>query len=404
MPNEQGRIHLKPVLLVGLHLVIGAILLWIFLRPSLGTVVQPPTVSPIPATLTPTPLPWGKLTDSELFIVAEYEPIGSDLLFEWAPDSRHVVVKINDTLCLMDIDHYMYCIPSVVLPGPIGVSTYREPHWSANGKHVSFLTFLSIGSHCATAYLNTIETDDDKPHLMGVGDEMSLEAHWSPDGERLAFVGVRSCLEKTLRSERVGILDMATGETSYVTEWEASTAYQMLGYSPWSPDGSHLAFVGSDGLYTIGTDGTNKTRLMDAVVGLVGWTWNGGGVIYSDVGGVSVVEQEGTIRRLSEGYPVSLSPDRRKLLVRDQDALLIVDVDTGQRVAIGGPDGYRIFRICSVQGWSPDGKRLALTSYSGGPASSVVVVNVDGTGLMSLISGGCPQWSPDGKYLGYIDP
>ncbi len=45
--------------------------------------------------------------------------------------------------------------------------------------------------------------------------------------------------------------------------------------------------------------------------------------------------------------------------------------------------------------WAPDGSRLAFASTSGA-ASSIFVVNRDGTGLQRLAAGRSPAWSPDG--------
>lgn len=50
--------------------------------------------------------------------------------------------------------------------------------------------------------------------------------------------------------------------------------------------------------------------------------------------------------------------------------------------------------------WASDGSRLAFASTSGG-ASSIFVVNRDGTGLRRLAAGRSPAWSPDGTRIAF---
>jgi hypothetical protein len=60
--------------------------------------------------------------------------------------------------------------------------------------------------------------------------------------------------------------------------------------------------------------------------------------------------------------------------------------------------------------WSPDGSRIAFVNQEGSDASTLWVMNADGTGTMELAAGfgvDQPTWSPDGTqiaFLGTRDP
>lgn len=56
--------------------------------------------------------------------------------------------------------------------------------------------------------------------------------------------------------------------------------------------------------------------------------------------------------------------------------------------------------------WSPDGTRLAYTSYSGGAGTDVYVINADGSSPQNLTAGlgssSSPSWSADGNHLAFV--
>ena len=53
--------------------------------------------------------------------------------------------------------------------------------------------------------------------------------------------------------------------------------------------------------------------------------------------------------------------------------------------------------VAAAPAWSPDGRRLMFNAPGG-----IFVVNVDGSGLQNLTSGGAPAWSPDGQKIAFV--
>ncbi len=353
----------------------------------------------------------------ELLVIAEDTgPLFGRYSFDWSPDGKYVVlVDYSDkgSLCRRELStRDKRCIltryASSIQPG-----WYSNPHWSPDGKHIAFDDIAQTGSHCPRINLNVIDAEMNENSIVRIGPV--TEYHWSPDGKQLAFLEINGCPESEHRG-RIGILDMQAAETSYITDWGGPFVLaRILGLSPWSPNGTELAFMRNKNflspfaLYTIAVDGTNETRVVDAIGALVGWTWDGTGLIYSDGMATNVVDKTGKNPRfLGNGNTIALSPDRRKLALSGKK-LLIVDIDSGQQVAIDRPDRHidpsKIPGCSYGQSWSPDGKRLAFTCVEPSkaiPPFSIFVVNVDGTGLTKVAGGYSPMWSPDGRYLAYI--
>ena len=122
-----------------------------------------------------------------------------------------------------------------------GVRQFEGPTWSPDARQIAFSCIV------AGANQDLCVVDRDGSRLRRLTDDRRSEfdAAWSPDGKRIAL---------TIGGDgyRVAVLTLDDGVVTPLTS----------GSKPaWAPDGTKLVFAGSDGLYTIDADGSNRARL-----------------------------------------------------------------------------------------------------------------------------------------------
>jgi Tol biopolymer transport system component len=235
---------------------------------------------------------------------------------------------------------------------------------------------------------------------------------WSPTGDQLVVVLGRD----------VTLIDAATGrETDLGTTVGAE---DIDGYAVhslvWSPDGTRIAY---DGGPVLGPGG-----------GDAAWLYDGGGSVYSI--DVESGEQTLLVRQpadTGEIKDIDWSPDGAHLAITYVDASYIAShkAELGpawpwaKALYLANADGsdLRLLdRIVASQwpvwhpglsvgtAWSPDGSRLAYTSFSGPDHRELQVwtVSVDGSApslvasRCCLANGGGPVWSPDGSQIAFV--
>jgi len=257
---------------------------------------------------------------------------------------------------------------------------------------------------------------------------LNLGPRWSPDGERLAWVGNDADTRQIWVANADG-----TSRTKIPTVGADPDPTSNSG-PQWSPDGTQLAWAGGVGgswhIWTANADGTSRTNISTvgsdpdptrnagpqwspdgtqlAWAGYDGatrqiWTANADGTDRAEVSTV------GSDPDPTANIGVQWSPDGERLSWAGHDGTTLqiwtANADGSERTKIStagaDPDPALNF---GVQ-WSPDGERLAWAGHDGA-TSQIWTANADGTDRAEIstidtdptVNFG-PQWAPDGERL-----
>jgi len=127
--------------------------------------------------------------------------------------------------------------------------------WSPDGSWIAFATAVNHGRGSA---IELIHPDGSGRHvvlwLRRVGlDGPDPPLSWSPDGSAIAFSATHGCCQG--RYYRVGVVGVDGSSAHVLTPMNGSA------YPAWSPDGTRIAFVRREYLYTMAPDGTDVRRV-----------------------------------------------------------------------------------------------------------------------------------------------
>ena len=210
------------------------------------------------------------------------------------------------------------------------------------------------------------------------------------------------------------------------------------GLPAWSPDGRQIAFVSTvldtsihigspyvSGIYVMDADGRNRSQVAgDGTTG-VSWSPSGDEMVFStNQGGIGMMDLEGkNVRYVIANesgilgtalYRPSYSPDGTKIVFMKSIPFEDLDFPGSTKrywqVVVVGVDGTNVTKLSADRvddrqpAWSPDGTKIAFTSYRDGHWG-IYVMDADGNNVVKLTDDGdtegFPVWSPDGKRIAF---
>lgn len=152
---------------------------------------------------------------------------------------------------------------------PHNVSTPVELNggsaWPAGWSPDGWVVFNSVQPGRGTASILTYIVKADGTSLTPLLEPGDDSPAWSPDGSRIAFISDRegsySLYVMNANGTNVRKLSNLPGEDLFAPSW----GYWENEYSPWSPDGTRIAFTNRVGqataLYVVDADGSGPRRL-----------------------------------------------------------------------------------------------------------------------------------------------
>jgi TolB protein len=236
---------------------------------------------------------------------------------------------------------------------------------------------------------------------------------FSPDGSRIAFVGVDQQGSSSGGGANYDVFVMnADGSdvANLTTSPQDVRSGDSQGSPTWSPDGSMIAYWNdssdhaAQGVYVMNADGSDQHKVSGGGSSM-SWSPDGSRIVFSLNDGLWTVHPNGTgLTQLTQSpsydhFP-TWSPDGSRIaFVRDR-AIYVVNADGTGLNGVTGAKGLDPFQ----PQWSPDGTQLAFEA--GDSTYDIYVVNADGTGLKAIahnpnLDENWPVWSPDGTLIAY---
>jgi Tol biopolymer transport system component len=255
--------------------------------------------------------------------------------------------------------------------------------WSPDGSQLLFLSEDAGRDH-----LFIVRSDGTDVRELTTGDTHVLDAHWSPDGSRIAY----SQVETQIYFSPDGGPHIFTMDPDGANKRALTSPLGSQTGALWSPDGASLYFACDHfgnfvDICTTSADGSGFRPIRYAVIE---------SMRPSCANGCSATP-----------HAFSVSPDGRSLLFNFYPG-------TGPTSSfwIGTTDGASAVKLSSPMSivgalWSPTGDRLALSLWDGALGYAIATTRGDGTGFQMITTlsdrQGGPHWSPDGALIAYTE-
>jgi dipeptidyl aminopeptidase/acylaminoacyl peptidase len=245
------------------------------------------------------------------------------------------------------------------------VRTVRDAQVSPDGQWVAYVVSqLDSARDRANSDIHMTSWDGTRTLQLTHSPDAESAPRFSPDGRYISFVATRG---DSRNGGQIWLLDRAGGEARKITDHKGG-----IGDYAWSPDASRIAFTSRDpDSAATGPDSTRKPK--------------------------PIVVDRYAFKRDGTGY---LGDRRTHVYVFDTATKKVEQITSGP------------FDDANPS-WSPDGRRIAFVSERSGDPDrennpDVYVVDARAGATPKAITtfsgpdGGRPEWSPDGKWLAYL--
>jgi Tol biopolymer transport system component len=225
--------------------------------------------------------------------------------------------------------------------------------------------------------------------------------NWSPDGTKLAFVR---------QDADDGDISVMSADGSNLNNLLTHTSLMSGPYSgpDWSPDGTKIAFESYEDIYTMDSDGSNRTQLTKTSQlseQFPAFSPNGSQMCFlqysysTQTGGIYVMNSDGSdpiqLIETKYGGECDWSPDGTKIVYFESPDVYVINADGSGRLALRStqPLRWQDFQ----PDWSPDGKKIAFSSNRDGDLDiyTMDTVGSDVTQVTNLPGDEqFPDWQP----------